>query len=353
VNVVSLDQSLIVGLDLGNTNVKVYALNGSARPIRILFSSALGQFHESHNVRSKVIAMNGAHRLESAVGSFLVGDLASEISKNVSFRNTNEFRFSSRQIILPLTLTALGLLAKQSGHTQFSVVTGVPLTHFAEQIPVVRKMLNGIHTFVLDGKEYTVQIECNSNGVIPCSFGPWADYALDDNGQVPNSRQHAKVGIIDFGSATTDLSTIIGRITDGEYDVDCVFWRSIPTAWINVVDRIREQLSANHKIDANFFEVDRAIREGRGIGKVSAAELSGYRSDAEDDVAISLAAQMQSEDCFGLGNDFDALVFVGGPTKYMASKVAREYGQALYTPSDPLFATARGYHAWGKHIAYG
>jgi hypothetical protein len=259
----------------------------------------------------------------------------------------SELRFSDDEIVQVLAFTALGLISKRTGVTNFRVVTGLPLTHYATQKDKIRKALVGVHQFSLGGKDRTIAIEMNTLSVMRCTIGQWWDYAADVDGNIVK-REPYQV-FVDVGTGTTDFSGIRG--SDAE-EPSPVLVRdgseSMPEGWASVTKKIADQLIP-FGVTAGHYEIDHAVRNGKKLGSI---DISEYAEQAIKEFARKIADTATS--FYGNGLTVNVMVLSGGPSETLAPVFKSLYPQAnVVVPSDPMFSLARGYAKWGKSVAYG
>ena len=336
-----------VGLDLGNGFVKVIH-NGAGNLKRFYFASSVSDAPVPAIYDRKVQSIGpSTWNVGGKFGNFLVGNYA-EPQGTIVRRTTSDYRWTDVGFIQALTFTALGQISVRNGTKKFSIVTGLPFSHFDAMAMSARKALNGEHAFILDGREVSIEVECApvNLGVVPSAIGAWANYAFSDSGEIV--KRHPKTVVVDIGTGTTDFAQIRWDFEQDQPIRVRPKSTSIAIGWSQVVNYVLERAVDAGAQGVEYYEVDNCIRFARNLGLI---EIKKWADEAIDQVTAAVRSEFTQ--LYGEAMDVDAVVLCGGPAPIIGERIRQSIKHRnIIIPADPMFAAARGYYLWAKGVAY-
>jgi plasmid segregation protein ParM len=205
-----------------------------------------------------------------------------------------------------LALTAAGYLAEENEPVK--LVSGLPVAYFKQNRDQFSRTLKGRHEIIFhrpDGAVIQKLLTIEDILMMPQPVGSALNLFLDDDGNVSNRRiAERKIGIIDIGFKTTDL-TILDRlqyIDRGSRTLDV----GISKAFGIISNKLREKSGVSVELYRLYKSVEAGSIKIRG---------QEYNFSAIRDQVYSRLAQAIANDVDRLWSedwDIDTIIFSGG-----------------------------------------
>lgn len=310
----------MIGIDIGYGYVKSY--NGTHGDI---FPSAVAQAISTQYSQEEVIAVNGA--------KFFVGDTALRERVYLYDIRVRDFILSE-----PWTALLCSALHRRGVHGGV-LVLGIPPGHYTKEIAA--EMTDKVHKtcFIVhgvNGAPKTIATSFDKVKVVPQGGGVFFDYMFDRRtiGNIAN------IAVIDIGHQTLDLVFFEGN----RYVESAAV--SYPMGVSVVLDRIRRQVSLEHKVNLQNTEAEKALRTGKlsiygkeyDIRDLLDRELEGFTGNVRSLITKHI------ED---LGARVETILVAGGGANLLKSSFQK---YSYIVPAEPQFANARGYYKYAKII---
>jgi hypothetical protein len=329
----------IIGLDIGYRNTKATAGKTS-----ICFPSVEG-YPEEIKYEGGILN-NGAGpssvqniKLITDKGLRFIGDLALKQSK-IWWTPQQRDRSSKSDIVLNLALAAISELGLSG---EIKIVTGLPPDWFEENDrQALRKKLLGEHVIRREGVT-EVKIDVTEIEVKPQPFGTFYRQMLTaENGKVKvkdRSLANVRVGLIDVGGHTTDLSlsdqmTYLNNASG-----------SIEYGMSDVYDQIIKAIKREFRTTIDAFEAEQVLRS-ETIRIQGKPHKIGKLIDAILDVAIN-PVRDKAIALWGDGNLIDVVLGTGGGAPDLLPLLMDTYPH-LTIVENSVLANAQGFYLFGS-----
>ena len=324
----------IVGVDIGYGFVKV--TDGSKG---FSFPSVIGDGYiaQTYSIRrEKVLPINDL-KVSINGNLYFVGKAALKYS-NYLYRDLSQSRAVGNELEV-LYLTALSLFATDPVNN-FKIVTGLPVDRMfmADEL---RKRIEGDNSLKVfrnnDVIEQRIIIE--DIVIVPQPLGTYWAENLNNLEQV-NEDMNGRVGVVDIGFKTTDLSTI----QEGEYVAGKS--KSLFTGLSMAYRDISTELTALYGIEKETYALDEAVikKEIRISGK--RIDISNIIAKAFKKLSLHVLAEINS---FWNIADFDVILLCGGGGQSLSSFLLPHLPQGKLA-SNPLNSNCIGFYSWGRNI---
>ena len=278
---------------------------------------------------------------------FLVGDYADQYGKVQAGYSMSLLVDGPNSRALAYASIA-NLLENQTTATIEKIVVGLPVEVLADaRAKTYRRKLNwlkGTHVFIVDGREYVIEIKNVAS--VPQPAGAYFNWALDFAGQWqrPLDDVDATITIADIGFNTFDLFTVRGKKVE---KVSTGGAHGMKTA----LDMIQSALKIKYDVEFSPQQIDRIIR---GNGTIHIAE---GKIDVSDLVTNALASLANASVSFmiskiGNGRQIPYLRFVGGGVMRLKDQLLAVYPLATLS-QDAVFENALGLAKYARRNSTG
>jgi plasmid segregation protein ParM len=326
-----------IGVDLGYGFVKV--LNGDKG---LKFSSVVGIGKELEFNSFIDLPKNFLDELvvEYNGDCYFVGDLAVRQS-NLATRSLDQHRISDFNAKI-LLLTALGILNKWDGE-DFNIVTGLPVSYFAQCKEEWEKNFLGSHsiTFIGDKVDKRKNFNIKEIKLIPQPFGSLYNKLLNNFGKIEDEELiDTVIGIIDIGYKTTDFV-----VADKMELIEHLSF-SNNNGLFNAYRIISNQLRTEYGIEKEPHKLDKILEKGslRVAGKKY--DISSLKKEVYMKIADKIITEIHS---YWNYKDFDVILLTGGGGQAMADYILPRFSN-MELIDEPQFANVRGYQKLAKKV---
>jgi len=331
----------VLGVDIGFGFTK--ASNGNEQiMLKSIFGDAVDiQFH------SNVGKMSQIDKLHVTLGdhSYFVGDYAEQQS------NVRQFTLDQDKLINDfiriLTLSAAGRFSEAD--KPLGIVSGLPAGFFKENSKQVAELLTGKHHIVFhhpDRTESKKTIYIKKIRMMPQPLGSFFNLLMDDSGKIINkdlARQ--KVGIIDIGFRTTDISIFdrLEYIDRGSATMDT----GIAKSFNIIAGKLQEKSGIRIELYRLYDAVETGVIKMRG---------QEYNISKIKDQVFSQSAETIANDVERLWSndwDIDAIILTGGGGMALSKYLNPLITGNIILPelnTDARLNNVTGYIKYGKHI---
>lgn len=312
-----------VGIDLGYRYTKIKGMwrddTGTNKGTIAVIPSITG---EPRNLKyqTDMDKLNELDYIRAIVGQkeYFVGSLADRQSDVVYFSMDERKLYEESSAVLLKTAIAL-LLLHSEGDKDIRLVTGLPVTYYADYKNRFAEVLDGEHKVLLNlaGSKYKRVFNIDGHGirVIPQPLGTLFMKILDTDGKLKDKAlANKRVGVIDIGFKTTDL-VVCDKL---EY-IDKLS-RSTTTAMHTAYQIISDQIREQFGVDKPVFQLDEIVRSGfiKIEGKTySLQEITDY---AFRSVAEKLIAEIKS--LWPNRWELETIILTGGGAEALGSLLA-------------------------------
>ena len=329
-----------IGLDLGYGFVKVFDGRDTHS-----FPSVVGEGGSGAPMSLGFRKPKVTEDLRVTVGgkSYFLGDLAIRHSR-IAHRGLSATRTEGNDIKI-LFLGALSLFCTDPMNS-FYVVTGLPpgRMHMAHELV---NLMRGDHQIVreIGGDRFDCNVRLDNIEVVPQPVGTFWSQVLDEQSRIESDSplMQGRVGIIDIGFRTSDLSTII----DGDYAP--AFTRTVPIGISVGYDGIAEALATQYGLECETHTLDDAVINGQINVSGREVDITGLRDQVFGEVATKLLVEIRS---LWQVAGYDHVLLTGGGGQVL-EKYLKEHIPQLRLVDEPVSANARGYYRWAYHNSQG
>jgi len=324
----------IVGVDIGYGFVKV--TDGSRG---FSFPSVIGDGYIAPTYslkREKVLPINDL-KINLNGNLYFVGKAALKYS-NYLYRDLSQSRSVGNELEV-LYLTALSLFAIDP-ISNFKIVTGLPVDRMNMAEELSKRMEGEKSIKVYRGNEVIEQkIIIEDIVIVPQPLGTYWAESLNNLEQV-NENLNGRVGVVDIGFKTTDLSVI----EEGEYVAGKS--KSLFTGLSMAYRDISTDLINLYGIEKETYGLDEAVikKEIRISGK--RIDISNVIAKAFKKLSLNVLAEINS---FWTLEDFDIVLLCGGGGQSLSSFLLQHIPQGKLA-SNPLNSNCIGFYSWGRNI---
>ncbi len=328
-------KKLKVGIDVGYAFVKFVGDNG----IRGIFPSIVGTPESAEfsldDANSSIQIKYGGHSWNVGLGAIQQSDIA--------YRQESREWISGEEYGVLIAAAFSQLLADESDEIELSVVTGLPVRYYKDDVNKDKEKLqsrfNGKHAIERIGRN-TLIVTVESCIVIPQPIGTLLDVGLDDTGLKANAEIiTGNTGIIDIGGNTTNFLHARG-FEDVNPETD-----SIDLGAWDIMRRVRPGVS---ELAPGLAEIDdHQLMDAIIVGSVKhrgeVIDISDVVIAACEPIAAGIfnhAVQIWP----GGGASLDRILLTGGGSKLLGELVKDKLDHSVIELiEDSQFANARGY----------
>ena len=277
--------------------------------------------------------------------TYFVGDLA-ENQSNVRHFTLDQDKLIS-DFVKILALTAVGFMGTEN--EPINIVSGLPIIYFKEKKDTFTEILKGKHEIIFtqpDGKTVRKLISIDKICMLPQPIGSALNVVLNDDGKlIDQDLAKKKVGVIDIGFRTTDITILdhLQYIDRGSRTLDT----GISKAFSIISNKLRERSNTN----VELFRMYKAAESGSIKIKGQEYNFSGIRDQVYARLAEIIASEIErlwAEDW-----DIDKILFTGGGSMVLAQFLTPLIiGNMipLRAKVDARLNNVRGYLKYGLHL---
>lgn len=325
---------MLVAVDDGYAQTKLYAVGPDGKPIRFMVRSSIrpGRF--------ALMSLDG----KPGIGGYVTDEGETfTVSEAVEGENTqfDSFHVSSMNRVL----VHHALLAAGFGGMDIRLIAGLPVADFfregqRDQRRIDEKtanLLKGVRNAASESNAVarlsSVQIGCQATAA-------YVDYVLDDDLEERDVATDV-VAVVDVGGRTTDIVVILDGV-----QIDGPRSGTENLGVLDVYSALGKAVRSRFETADNFPSalLDRAVREKR-------IKLWGQQQDITDLVDQVVAEQerhiaREVERKIGSASNVDVVLFVGGGSALFAN-IGKHFRNGVMAP-DPEFANARGLYKYAS-----
>lgn len=331
----------IIGVDIGFGFTK-----GMNEAKNIIFKSILGDAVDMQ-FWSDLGADSSPEYLHTTINdtSYFVGELAENQSNVRHFTLDQEKMLGD--FVKVLALTATGYLATEGG--PLNIISGLPVVYFKQNKNRFMEVLKGHHEVTFkraDGNTITQKLFVEKLLMVPQPVGSALNLLLDNDGKVVNKKlAEKKIGVIDIGFRTTDL-TILDRmqyIERGSRTLDT----GISKAFTVISNKLRERSG----VDVELYRMYQAVASGSIKIRGQEYNFSSIRDQVYARLAESIASDVDrlwAEDW-----DMDSIIFTGGGSMELARHLTPLITGNMIpirADVDARYNNVNGYLKYGRHL---
>lgn len=277
--------------------------------------------------------------------TYFVGALA-ENQSNVRHFTLDQDKLIS-DFVKILALTAVGFMGTEN--EPINVVSGLPIIYFKEKKDAFTEILKGKHEIIFtqpDGKTVRKLISIDKVCMLPQPIGSALNVVLNDDGKlIDQDLAKKKVGVIDIGFRTTDITILdhLQYIDRGSQTLDT----GISKAFSIISNKLRERSNTN----VELYRMYKAAESGSIKIKGQEYNFSGIRDQVYARLAEIIASEIErlwAEDW-----DIDKILFTGGGSMVLAQFLTPLIiGNMipLRGKVDARLNNVRGYLKYGLHL---
>jgi len=194
----------VVGLDPGHGNMKA-AAGGRVRviPSLVAIPRRVGIAASGLRLHRTTLVQFEGHQYAIGAGAPLRGTV---------YESIDESRFLTAPI-MALMLGTVALVTEQD-HGPLALVVGLPVAIMQEAtgvrgvVKALQSRLSGQHCLEVDGRKVQLKVERVWTRAQP--LGVWADWAVQESGELHSGARRSLIGIVDIGFNTVDIFGIQG-----------------------------------------------------------------------------------------------------------------------------------------------
>lgn len=325
----------ISAIDLGFLYTKAI-VNGKP----ILMKSVVGNAKPQRFADLNMGLKDDVDHLQSRVGmeEYFVSDLAIDQSDTV-IHSLKDDRFNSTATEV-LVKTAFGL-GFGNDLVDSKVVSGLPVSHYAEYKDNISKLFLKSHNFEVrdNGGLIKGSVRVTDGVFIPQPFGALLDRVLSDDGNISDKALAGKtVAVVDPGFGTTDV-----YVADALSPVERLTF-STKTAMNHSYSLIANKIEEKFGVLLPLHGIEKVVRKGefRKSGKVyPMKEITqwAYRATAQQ-----LLAELTNK--WKTIHEIDHILLAGGGGQALSQYILPEFPN-IELLNDPQWAVVKGYYKWG------
>jgi len=238
-----------------------------------------------------------------------------------------------------LYLTALSLFCSDSTNS-FKVVTGLPVDrmHMAGEL---KERIGGEKSVAVgrNNEFYGQRIIIDDLVIVPQPLGTyWSEY-LDSFGRISDGVD-GRVGIIDIGFKTTDLSVL----EDGEYVASKS--KSTFTGLSNAYRNISTKIASLYGIERESYALDEVVIKRKIRVRGESVDISDLVNEEFKKLAVNTLAEVNS--IWNIA-EFDALILSGGGGQSLSPFMLPHLPHGRLA-KNPLSSNCSGYYNWGVKL---
>ncbi|NNG67538.1 ParM/StbA family protein [Caldanaerobacter subterraneus] len=252
----------IVGLDLGNSSIKVKTEKyESITPTFIAAGGNLIQFRKKYTNPDQLLNVRLVSEKNKIEGHYWVGKLAYNEAKTRLIGRNSKKPKAEDDILLITALTAIAyhLITEDPSITTeyIKLSTSLPVSEYFSTTnnykEILKERLLGTHTVefldpIFNGKK--VNLIVSDVQVIPEGVGAFSTFVKSEEDMKKNAL------LIDIGRFTTDIS----YFADGEFAPNGFIYVEHGTK--TPIGEIQRYLLEKYDLDFSFFQIDNALRNG-------------------------------------------------------------------------------------------
>lgn len=324
---------MLTGIDIGYSHTKVVGDGGLARRFPSL----------SGNLERTRFTLNGRDAGVTILdipgdGKHIVGKAALRLSR---FRPRHEDRdWIKSDAYMRFYLAALTELTT-ANYAEVQMVTGLPVTYFAQDKDELRSRLLGDFRIQREGRNWQ-KFTITNVAVVPQPFGTLLKEVLNNRGRIVNQQlAMGRVGVIDVGGKTTGYLSVdkLAEVPPETTSINVGCWEALTL--------IRDAINAEYPgLDYDDHEVSAVVTND------STVRYHGESYDVSELVADALAplAERVIAEATTLWNGaarLDTILVTGGGAQLVGPAVCEKFLQAKIV-MDSAFANAQGYYRFAQ-----
>jgi plasmid segregation protein ParM len=321
------------GIDIGYSHTKVVGDGGLAMRFPTL----------SGNVERTRFTLNGRDDGVTILeipgdGQHVVGEAALRLSR---FKPRREDRnWIESAAYLRYYLAALTELTT-ANYAEVQLVTGLPVTYFAQDKAKLSDRLSGDFRVQREGRNWQ-KFTVSQVVVLPQPFGTLLKEALDNRGRIVNQRlATGRAGVIDIGGKTTGYLSVdnLAEIPPetGSIDVGC--WEALTL--------IRDAVNTEYPgLDLEDHEIASVVANDASVSYYGELQdVSEIVGNALEPLAERVIAEATT--LWNGGARLDTILVTGGGARLVGPAICEKFPQAEIV-MDAAFANATGYYRFAQ-----
>lgn len=319
-----------IGIDLGFEQVKACWGDGENLKIPSVIGEPVGE----------EINDGGISKYSAVDDLFIIYQGKRYYVGNKAIRETNNARLTIKAdktndvSDMVKYLTVLGFILQPT--EEAVVVTGLPVDEYNDLKDTVRGNMSGSFDYIYRGVK-RMNPTIKKVVVIPQGAGAYYHHILDSDGGInlKNNLINRKVTVLDFGSRTTNVVTMLkGRYISKE---SFTVFKGV----INVHNNMRKIIYQKYGINFRPADMDQITRQGY-------ITISGQSESVQDIIDQSVAIVVDdilSEIRMHITDHrlIDVFLMTGGGASLMSNFVENEYPDHTITLEDAEYNNANGY----------
>ena len=322
--------SVIVGMDIGYSNLKVVYGNSGDEPLLVIRPAGaapagnIGQRIMGEDDSLRVLV--GGQEFAAAISHDRIENYARELHRDYTSTDTYRALFYAG-----LLLTGLSEVDK--------LVTGLPTNLYFDTGLRTRlaEIMKGEHQITPQRK-----VVVNEVKIVPQPLGGFVDYlhSLNDPGLI----EDVSILVVDPGFFSVDWVLLV----NGEFK-RASSGTSLDASSV-ILDKAATLIANDHGGNPGRIKLENAIRSGRSTVSVfgNRVEIAPYLAKASASVGHILCSQLQ-ESLRKEDTGIDAIVLVGGGAPFYKTAIKAAFPQVPVTVApDSVFANARGFWRGGS-----
>ncbi|HDQ40059.1 MAG TPA: ParM/StbA family protein [Desulfonatronum sp.] len=330
----------IIGIDVGFGFTKAY--NGKNS---VIFKSIIGDASDIqfHSVFTNSSPSSNLH-ITLDDKSYFLGSYA-ELQSSIREFTLDQDRLLQNYFKI-LAVAAAGLCTDSFATIQ--VVSGLPVAYLKRDTRKLMEAIAGVHQITfhhIDGKSIKKSIKIDKISIIPQPIGSIFNLIFDEEGRfVEKSLATQKVGVVDVGFKTTDLSIFdhLQYIERGSTTMDT----GISKCFSIIAGKLRQESNINIELFRMFKFMESGVIKIRG----KEYNISGLKKKIYEHTAAAIAADLSR--LWENDWDMDSIVLTGGGSVELADYLAGTIeGNLIPVPKnlDARFNNVQGYYKFGRH----
>lgn len=331
---------MIIGLDIGYGYTK--AFTKETGEVTIAFPSITGNVEEIR-FTNKLIGSGGGQAIAYDGHRYWYGEMAL-LQSRVANTLLDRSRVSDdhARLLFIASLVELAQAIPNLSNSQLRVVTGLPVSYYADRTVLQRQMLN-LHHVMVDSK--TFHFNVTRVVVLPQPFGAMFAVILNENGVIANEEMaRSSVGVIDIGTFTTDLVVMrpdaTGRPTYIEMDST-----SVDLGLSKVLALTQRNIADQFGLEMSLHEVDKALMLGQFTVRDQPHAIEPLARPHLN--MVSDAVMATARELWGTGLDLHRILITGGGGKLFQAQIKAVYPHAQLL-ENPFWANVRGFYRYGQ-----
>ena len=321
---------IVLGLDIGYSNVKIAYGNGKEPVTKIMPAGAAPENNTAHS-------LSGAHNEGNKVlisNKEWLSCVSPERFEN--WERTLHEKYIESESYLALFY---GALLETKKNIIDVVVTGLPVSHCTkENIEILKKRLKGTHK-VTSSKN----IEVKDVVVVEQPVGSYMDAIWNTNDELLESLEEGMVVIIDPGHYSVDWVVIEQQSLRKQAR------GTSHAAMSSLIDKIGELIESETGAVINPSRIETTLKAKNDKIMVHGkkVDFKTYVSKASLEITkiaiSSVKTQMRKEK-----NSADVLILTGGGANFYQNEANKAFSkQVVYIPNEPVLSNAKVFYYFG------